>query len=68
MYGVNVCGRGQWSGPHPVSGQGLGAILVNDLDVSWGLYPRLPVHLHGHALITQDGDLHRTALTEHKDI
>lgn len=47
---------------YPIPGKGLRPVLVDDADVPRGLDPGLSVHLHRHALITQDGDLHRATL------
>lgn len=50
------------SGLYPVSGEHLGPVLVDDLDNAGRLDPGLSVHLHGNALLPQDGDLHLSAL------
>lgn len=50
--------------PHPVSGEHLRSVLVLDLDNSGGLDPGLAVHLDGNALVSQDGDLHRSTLIQ----
>lgn len=47
---------------YPIPGEGLRPVLVDDADVPRGLDPGLSVHLHRHALIAQDGDLHRATL------
>lgn len=50
--------------PHPVSGEHLRSVLVLDLDNSGRLDPGLAVHLDGNALVSQDGDLHRSTLIQ----
>jgi hypothetical protein len=47
---------------YPVAAEHLHAILVDDADESGRLEPGLAVHLDGHALIAQNGDLDRVAL------
>lgn len=47
---------------HSVPRQRLRPVLVDDLDVTWRLDPGLAVHLHGDALVSQDGDLHCATL------
>lgn len=47
---------------HPVPGQGLGAVFVDDLDVTRRLDPGLPVHLNRDAFVPQDGDLYGPTL------
>lgn len=49
---------------HPVSGEHLSSVLVLNLDDSGRLDPRLPIHLDGNALITQDRDLHCPTLIQ----
>lgn len=48
--------------PHPVSGEHLCPILVDDLDDAGRLDPGLSVHLDRNSLFPQDGDLHLAAL------
>ena len=47
---------------HPVSGEHLGAVPVDDVDDAGGLNPGLPIHLHRYAFIAQDRDLHLPTL------
>lgn len=49
---------------HSVPGEGLGSVLVDNLDVTRRLDPRLPVHLNWHTFITKDGDLYCPALRQ----
>ena len=51
MEGVGSPGRRRVC-THPVSGEGLGAVLVDDPDEAWRLKPSLSIHLHRYALIT----------------
>ena len=58
-----MCAAGSPS--YPVPGERLGPVLVDNPNVPWRLDPGLSVHLHRHALIPQDGDLHRATLSKH---
>jgi len=47
---------------YSVSGEHLRSVLVDDLHDAGRLNPGLAVHLHGDALLPEDGDLHLAAL------
>lgn len=49
---------------HSVTGQGLGPVLVDDLDITWGLDPRLPIHLNWNTFVSEDGNLHCPTLSQ----
>lgn len=53
---------------YPVSGEHLGPVLVDNPNVSRRLDPGLSVHLHRHALLTQDGNLHRATLSKYHSV
>lgn len=48
----------------PGAAQHLRPVLVYDAHAAGRLQPRLAVHLHGHALVAQDVDLHGPALRD----
>ena len=52
---------------YPVSGQCLRPVLVHDPNVPRWLDPGFPIHLHRHAFIPQDGDLHCATLKQMPD-
>lgn len=47
---------------YPVSGQSLCPVLVHNPNVPRWLDPGFSIHLHRHALVPQDGDLHCATL------